>query len=523
MDFVKTQIQMERKKGVVSAQTSFDEAYNLPDYLPDIYSVILAGGEIRLDEVRPGSEQVAVRGAVLFRVLYKTDQNEWKISSMNGEFPFQETLSAPELGEFDMVSIEPVLEDLAVQIVNSRKLNIRALIELKAVIRERYDIEVPVETDTDVPLEVLEEEEEFLELRYCGRENCHIREEIRVPSNKPNIRQSLWQQAQVFGVNERISAGMIEIEGEIEVFPVYVGEENESLQWFTAKIPFRCEFEIPEADSAMIPCVVIRVQGLSCSVGSDEDGESRVIWADADLYADIRLYEERRQELIRDIYALDRNLVLEKEHVSVPVLRRRNESKCRLNDTILIESRGSDILQICAGFGSAQIDRIRMEDDGILAEGAVRIRILYLTDNDSAPLEAAEGVIPFQYLMEIPGIRPQDEVELQHSLEALSFLMKNSREAEIQAVVSLRVLVSGTYELELISGIQEEDFKIEELNTQPSVVGLTLDEKDSLWEIAKKYHTTREQIRQINQLKDDHVSRGMKILLIRQLPQKAIC
>ncbi|MCD7982230.1 MAG: DUF3794 domain-containing protein [Clostridiales bacterium] len=521
MDFVKTQIQMERKKGAVSAQASFDEAYNLPDYLPDIYSVILAGGEIRLDEVRPGSGQVAVKGAVLFRVLYKTDQNEWKISSLNGEIPFQETLSAPELGEFDMVSTEPVLEDLSVQIANSRKLNIRALIELKAVIRERYDIEAPTGTEPEVPSEVLTEEKEFLELRYCGRENCHIREEIRVPSNKPNIRQSLWQQAQVFGVNERISAGMIEIEGEIEAFLVYVSEEDDSLQWFTAKVPFRCEFEIPEADSAMIPSVGIRIQSLTCSVGSDEDGESRVIWADADLSADVRLYQERRQELIRDIYALDRRLVLKKEVVSVPVLRRKNESKCRVNDTVQIESRGSDILQICAGFGSAQTDRIRIAEDGIQTEGAVRIRILYLTDNDSAPLEAAEGVIPFQHLIEIPGIRPQDEVELRHSLETLSFLMKNGREAEVQAVVSLQALVSGTCELELICEIQEEDFKIEELNTQPSIVGLTLDEEDSLWEIAKKYHTTREQIRQMNQLENDHIRRGMKILLIKQLPQRA--
>lgn len=521
MDFVKTQIQTERKKGAVSAQSSFDEVYNLPDYLPDIYSVILAGGEIRLDEIRPGSGQVAVRGAVPFYILYKTDQNEWKISSLNGEISFQEVLSAPELGEFDTVSMEPVLEDLSVRIANSRKLNIRALIELKAVIRERYDIEVPTGTDEKIPSEVLTKEEEFLELKYCGTESCHIREEIRVPSNKPNIRQSLWQQAQVFGVNERISAGMLEIEGEIEAFPVYVGEEDGSLQWFTAKVPFRCEFEIPEADSAAIPCVAIRVQGLTCSVGSDEDGESRVILAEADLYADVRLYEERRQEMICDLYALDRSLLLKKESVSVPVLRRRNESKCRVNDTVQIESRGSDILQICAGFGNAQIDRTRVEEDGIRVEGAVRIRILYLTDNDSAPLEAAEGVIPFQYFIEVPGIRPEDEVELRNSLESLSFLMKNSREAEVQAVVSLEVLASGICELELLCGIQEQDFKIEELNTQPSIVGLTLDEGDSLWEIAKKYHTTREQIRQINQLESDHISRGMKILLIKQYPQRA--
>lgn len=73
MDFNRTQIQMDRRKGTVSTQVTFDEAYNLSDYLPDIYSVILSGGEVRIDEVKTGTGHVMVRGAVQFRVLYKTD------------------------------------------------------------------------------------------------------------------------------------------------------------------------------------------------------------------------------------------------------------------------------------------------------------------------------------------------------------------------------------------------------------------------------------------------------------------
>ena len=41
MELVKTQVQMEKKKGVVLAQAAFDEAYHLPDYLPDLFSVVL--------------------------------------------------------------------------------------------------------------------------------------------------------------------------------------------------------------------------------------------------------------------------------------------------------------------------------------------------------------------------------------------------------------------------------------------------------------------------------------------------
>lgn len=521
MELVKKQIQMERKKGSASTQAAFDEVYNLPDYLPDIFSVILNRGEVRLDESKTGPGHVMVRGAVKFKVLYRTDQNDWKISSLEGEIPFQETLVVENMDEFDMVNVEPLLEDLSIQIINSRKLNIRALLELNVIVAERYDADIPVSIETENQPEILMEEKDFLELKYRGNEHCHIREEIKVPSNKPNIRQILWQQAQIFGMDSRISPGELAIQGEIQVFLVYVSEENNSLQWFVVKVPYQCNFEIPEADVNMIPYIVTRPQNLVCSMGNDEDGESRVILVEADVKADVRFYEEQKQEFINDTYALDRSLNLQKETDSFVRLRMKNESKCRVNETLKIQNPDSDILQICAGFGTAEIDQQKIVGDGIEVEGAVRIQVLYLTSNDNTPIEAVEGVLPFQYTIEIPHINMGDQMELQHSLEVLSFLMKSNREVEIQAVVNLQALVTEPYDMHVINEIKEEDIRIEQLNVQPSIVGLTLTPEDTLWEIAKQYHTTIDYIKQTNQLENDKISQGMKILLIKQLPHRA--
>lgn len=521
MELVKAQVQMERKKGTASAQATFDEVYNLPDYLPDLFSVILTSQDVRLDEIRPGTGQILVRGAIRFRVLYRTDQNDWKISSLEGEIPFQETLVMEQLDEFDMVSVEPVLEDLSVRINNSRKLNIRALLELKASAGERYDVELPASLETEKQPEIMKENLEFLELKYHGNEQCHIREELHIPSNKPNIGQILWQQAQFFGMETRITPGEVVIQGNIQVFLVYAGEESSGIQWFVEKVPYRCVFDIPEADSSLIPYVSVRPQNLGCSSGNDGDGEPRIILTEADLRADICLYGERSQELISDTYALDCRLVLDKEDVSLMTLRMKNESQCRVNETMKIQNPDQDILQICAGFGDAEIDHREITEDGILVEGAVRVQLLYLTSSDNAPVHGMEEVIPFKYIIEIPGITREDQIELRHSLEVLSFLMKNGREVEVQAVISFQALVTNPLNMEVIQNIHREDLKIEELNIQPSIVGLTLTPEDSLWKIAKKYHTTIEKIKKTNQLENDNVTQGMKILLIKQLPQRA--
>ncbi|MCD8150081.1 MAG: DUF3794 domain-containing protein [Clostridiales bacterium] len=518
MELITTQIQMERKQGTASAQATFDEVYHLPDFLPDLFSVILTDGDIRVDEIKSGPGHVMVRGGVRYRVLYKTDQNAWKIASLDGEIPFQETLAVEEMDEFDLVSVEPVLEDLSVRIANSRKMNIRALLNLRAEARRRYDVDMPGGVDMENPPEQRVEEQEFLELRYHGKESCMIREEVRIPSNKPNIRQILWQQAQVFGMDRRLSPGMLVVQGELQIFIAYVGEESDNLQWFTEKVPFHCEFEVPETDSDLVSCIAARVQNLSCSAGSDEDGEARTVLAEAALLADIRMYEEQKREVLRDAYALDSDLVLHKNQVICTGLRMKNESSCRVNDTIRIQSQDSDILQICAGFGAEEIDRISYTAEGIQVEGVVRICILYLTASDSAPLEAMEGILPFSHLVEIPGLQADDDIGLQHSLQALSFLMKNSREVEVQAVIRLEAMAVALNELECITKIEETDPDPESWRAQPSMVGLTLMPGDSLWNIAKQYRTTVSEIRNLNHLEADSVSPGKKILLMKQLP-----
>ena len=520
MELVKSQAQMEKRKGTASVQATFDEVYNLPDYLPDLFSVILTSQDVRLDEVKSGAGHVLVRGAIRFRVLYRTDQNIWKISSLDGEIPFQENLVMDQMDEFDMVSVEPVLEDLSVRISNSRKLNVRALLTLHASVKERYDVELPVGLETERQPEIMTEEREFLELKYHGKEQCHIREELLLPAGKPNIGQILWQQTQFFGMETRIAPGEVTLQGEIQIFLVYGGEENGGLQWFSDRIPWQCTFEIPEADSSRIPYVKVRTQSLNCSPENDGDGEPRGILVEADLRADICLYEERVQEMICDTYALDCSLVLEKEKAALMGLRMKNESQCRVNETMKIQNSDQDILQICAGFGQVGIDRREITEEGILVEGAVQVQFLYLTNSDQTPIEAMEEVLPFKYTIEIPEISGEDQTELQYTLEMMSFLMKNSREVEVQAVIGLQVLVTSRMETELIREVRREDLKIEELNTQPSIVGLTLTPEDSLWKIAKKYHTTIDRIKKTNHLENDRVTQGMKILLIKQLPQR---
>ena len=87
-------------------------------------------------------------------------------------------------------------------------------------------------------------------------------------------------------------------------------------------------------------------------------------------------------------------------------------------------------------------------------EGTVRVSVLYLTSSDVAPVGAVEGLVPFQCEIEIPGIQPFYQIELQTGLEHLTFLMKSGTELEVQAVVNVEVLVTKRKTSEIITGVE---------------------------------------------------------------------
>ena len=132
MELQKVKIHRKQENGSAVSQITLDDDYNVPDYRPDIMKVLKEKGELRFDEVKAGSGAVWVKGSLLFSVLYRSEGGSGKISCLKGEIPFQEKLNLDGLQEFGKVRAAGEIEDITIGVINSRKLNVRALVVLRA-------------------------------------------------------------------------------------------------------------------------------------------------------------------------------------------------------------------------------------------------------------------------------------------------------------------------------------------------------------------------------------------------------
>ena len=76
LELTKKNIHMDCIKAKAGNQITIEDDVNIPDLRPDIDKVIFQSGIIRLEEVRPGNDQVGVKGSLAVHILYQSEEEE---------------------------------------------------------------------------------------------------------------------------------------------------------------------------------------------------------------------------------------------------------------------------------------------------------------------------------------------------------------------------------------------------------------------------------------------------------------
>jgi len=191
MELIQRRIHMNRQKGSVTSQITLDDDFNVPDSMDDVEQMILQSGEIVIESARSQAEKVAIKGKLAFRVLYRTPGGQ--VMTLAGNLPFDETVNVPGLDEHDLIQVTWELDDLNVGVINSRKLNVKALVTLHIQVEQIEDVEAAYDLRSDGTAEVLKRKVEAAVLAVRRKDTFRIKEMLTVSGNRPDIEKMLWQ------------------------------------------------------------------------------------------------------------------------------------------------------------------------------------------------------------------------------------------------------------------------------------------------------------------------------------------
>ncbi len=517
MELVKKLIHMNRWKGNVTTQITLDDDFIVPDTLDDMAQVMLDTGEVQLESVRNQGDKVLVKGRLEFQALYRRETGG--LQALGGSIPFEEAINVPELEERDYTGVSWMLEDLHADMIHSRKLGVQAIITLQVRVEALRDVEAAVDT--------AEESGRAVELqthRVCAasiavrrRDTYRVKDEVSLTGGKPNIGQLLWREIRLRNVAAKPRDGRIHLEGELTLFAIYRAEDDTMpIQWIEEVVPFAGDMEMGDVKEEQIPMITVWLAHRELEPKPDYDGEMRELEVEAVLELDIKLYEEQEIQLLSDMYSNRSEILLEQSEACFDRILTRNVCRSRIAEKVQLP-QAERILQICHSEGTIKLDEVETGQDSLQADGVLEVTLLYLTSDDASPVRSAVEQLPFRLSAEAPGITGESVYQLDAGLEQLSAVMTGGGAVEVKAVIALDFLVLDPVKEQIITGASEAPLNLKALQELPGIVGYVIQPGDSLWTVAKKFHTTEGDIIAANELADDQVKPGQRLLLVKEV------
>lgn len=516
MELIKQNIHMDRVRCQALTQITLEEDFNIPDQKRDVSSIHLEKGEIIFDEIRPFQDYVNVSGKLKFRFLYHTKEEGCELQDMEGAIPFREKINLTGVTPGDQVNMSYSMEDLNINLINSRKVSVQSVVTLQVKVEELYDLLVPTGMEEEEMFEYCKTSYPVSEIKVFKNDIFRVKEEISIPGNYPNMFRILWNSFSLQDMEYRVLEDKVSLGGELQLFCMYEGEgEDHPIRTYETSIPFRGELECSGCEEGMLPNIRCRIATKEMDIRPDLDGEERILGVEVVLDLAMKLYEEDEVELLTDIYGIGMEVETKEKLYPLRKLLSHMEGKLKVAEEITLPSQKGGILQMLHSEGSAQMEEVEILEEGLRMAGILTLKLLYITGEDENPYGDYEKQIPFHYTLEIPDLKKGDPVEVECEVEQLRITLSQGDSADLKAILCFHVNAFRENKVEAIWETQVSPIDSVKLSKLPAMAIYFVKPMDTLWKIGKQYYVPVDMIKKLNGLTDDQVKVGQKLLIVK--------
>jgi len=518
LELVKESIKINNLIGEDTAQTVIEHDIIVPDTNPDAARILLIDGEVYEKSSEVLQDKVAVNGAIRYKILYISDDESRRVRSINtsSDFSYNADVLNARFGLKANVKCE--IEHIDYEILYGRKIKVKSIV--------RFDVKVCEETEHDFVnningLEDIETLRDYIDINSTLGESsayCNVNESIEIPASKPTIKEILRSDVKVVGKDYKVSDNKIIAKGDLNILTLYIADDEEnSIQFMEHELPFTQFIDLQGINDACDCEVDYKIINYSFRAGEDNDGELRILNAEVELMLRAQAYERKRVDILADAYSLSRKLNIEQKPFKTKKVVSKEKNQINIKETVYVDGDNPGIAQVFNVLSKPSLVECNIQNGAVTIEGAINNSILYLANNSDQPVSCYDYEIPFKQNIEIRDINPKMGCEIELDVEHCNYSMLSSNEVEIRAIVNIGIKVIDSVELPLVTKVSESPLD-EKRNESPSITIYFTQPEDNMWKIAKKYYTTVDNIKKINNLSDeDNILPGQQIIVPRKL------
>lgn len=517
LELVKESIKINQIVGEDSTQAVIESDIIVPDAKPDVARILLLDGDVHFNRLETVQDKVIVEGVIRYNIIYVSDEDEASIKSINTAVNFSEDLNIAGTRQGMDCKVKCDVEHIQHEILNSRKISTQAIIRLNGRVVNEIDKQIVNDLAGVNNVQILRKDFDINCYVGRGESVTSVSESMEVPAGKPSIRELLRTDIKIGNREYRITDNKIIAEGELNVSTLYIGDdESGSMQSMEHSIPFTQFVDLPGINEDGRVELDYDIIDSSFEPEEDSDGELRFLKGEIELNIKAEGYARRVVGIIEDAFSPRSKMDIEKQPFIVEEFIGESKSQLILKDSLVLDDESPEISEVFNMLAKPVLSEYRVEGNKVVMEGVVKNSVLYLADNDENPVFSYEQEIPFRHTVELEGLTSDMSCKISLDIEHCNYSMISAREVETRLILDVNTGAINRVSIPVIEKIVESPIDDKRFESQPSITIYFAQPGDTLWKIAKRYYSTLDDIRKLNNLDDDTIKPGQQILIPRK-------
>jgi hypothetical protein len=461
----------------------------VPDACPDILRIADTEGIacIRNKEAKAGVAQID--GIVKTTVLYVPDGTVG-LQRLPLQIPFSCKIEHAGIVPQMVLQVRPSIASMETRIMNPRKILVRVQICLyvEGCVPDTIELCKEIETESTVSLQTLQREQTIWIITGVGEKPFQFSDQMNLPSGKPDVEEVLKYRVFVSCDDAKMIGTKLIFKGEVATRIFYRSVAG-SLQTVEYTLPYSQMMEMKGVEESANCAVSVILSDLS--IGVESDGEGSSFEFSMGFLAQAQAWEEKRITVLSDLYSTSCSAVPQIQNYFFHSLREVGENRKSRRETIETTVLPKSVLDAYVMTGAvAQMQ----EEEYKVFSTETQVMVLYLGEDNQ--IYEASMRVPVEEKIVM-------DAEKTCSCRAVCpgevFATPTPGGLEVRYPVDFSFQTLTELKMAGISAVTlEEGEKIE----RPSMVVRMTEAGDRIWDLAKQYASTMEDICAANALED---------------------
>lgn len=467
----------------------------VPDVKPDILKILQVDAVSVITSKEVSGGVIKVSGIVKYNILYIPDHDGESVKGISAEMNFSHAIDKKNITEDAITDVSTDIERIEFSLLNSRKLNIKAAVTIGYTVWETEELSLATGIDFE-NAEVIYESLKTESLKVMDECSFIVRDKFEIPRGRASISEILRLDINISDKEIKAITGKAVIRGNVSVCALYI-DTNGEINCIDGEIPFTEVAEIFELEEDAECSVKYRLGDFSYECGMDGDGEPRTVDFDISVNALISSSEKKEIEIMKDCFCPGCHTDMVYDSAEIESVLLSDSNQYTVKELISPDKKIPQIASVYNVVTKPIITKAQAVNGRISVEGKLETYILYITDNSQIPVYSFKKDIPVEFSIENEEATEDLNCTVDATVLRTTYNLNMANEVELRCNISLETRLTRRKMVEVIS-----DCTLCEGEKNSGIVVYFVQPGDTLWEIAKRYLVSVNDIVKLNDLQD---------------------